>query len=371
MENNNNKLTKLKSFIMRISGVISRNTIVLHPSDGGQPINISRDTDSLLFAEVEDIITNGTEGELLSKFIEIKGKIEKFSHKIFTVDEQKGQMFLKGDDQPMPDLMVEKLLELEKEGEDFMPLIRFWKKLKLNPSEASINQLYGFMVHNGIGLTESGDIVVEKGVKVSDGKLVDFHTGRLDNSIGQVVEMPRDKVDNNPESTCSYGLHVGAPAHVREYWGSDVVVKCTVNPADVVSVPVDYNNTKMRVCKYTVVGYSDEHTRHKPIFKLSEFITTPSNHTKRRLDASAPTLDADGQYEEEEEAYVDSEEFNDDEVDYTLEAEEELEHLTAPQILDYVEDVTGVRMQYNPKSKRTILKRGIEILAKHKEVENE
>jgi len=31
-----------------------------------------------------------------------------------------------------------------------------------------------------------------------------------------------------------------------------VLVK--VNPKDVVSVPVDYNNTKMRVCRYEVIS---------------------------------------------------------------------------------------------------------------------
>ena len=31
------------------------------------------------------------------------------------------------------------------------------------------------------------------------------------------------------------------------------VVLCEVDPSNVVSVPIDYNNTKMRVCEYKVI----------------------------------------------------------------------------------------------------------------------
>jgi hypothetical protein len=32
------------------------------------------------------------------------------------------------------------------------------------------------------------------------------------------------------------------------------MLEVEVNPADVVAIPVDYNNAKMRVCKYKVLG---------------------------------------------------------------------------------------------------------------------
>lgn len=351
---------------MKVKGLISKNTIVLHPSEG-QPINISKDTNELLFLEVSDIINNGSMDELLDKYLDIKGKVERYSMNLFTVNEEKGQMFLKGDDIPMPDLIVEKLFELEEAGEDFMPLIRFWKKLKTNPSEASREQLYGFMVHNGIGLTESGDIVVEKGVGVKKGILVDLYTGEIDNSIGTTVTLDRSKVDSDPERTCSHGLHVGAPEHVRQYY-SGIIVKCSVNPRDVVAVPTDYNNTKMRVCEYTVVGFSDENSDHKPVFKLSDFISTPNEDVQERINRSKPDEEVEVEYDEDDSYDEWEDEWDEEvEVDYEAEAEGELEGLTAPQILDYIEDVTGVRMPYNPKSKRTIVKRGVEILAKHLE----
>jgi len=37
-------------------------------------------------------------------------------------------------------------------------------------------------------------------------KLVDNYTGTMDNSVGQIVSMPRQAVDNNRNQTCSNGL---------------------------------------------------------------------------------------------------------------------------------------------------------------------
>lgn len=356
---------------MKVKGLISKNTIVLHPSEG-EAININKGSNELLFLEVADIIERGDLDELLEKYLDIKSKIEKFSLNLFTVDTIKGQMFLKGDETPMPELMVEKLLELEQEGVDFMPLIRFWKKLKQNPSDASINQLYGFMVHNGIGLTEAGDIVVEKGVDAKGGKLVDKRTGTMDNSIGEVVEMSRDKVDANPEQTCSFGLHVGAPEHVRSHY-SGIIVKCAVNPIDVVAVPNDYNNTKMRVCKYTVLGYSDEHTSHKPIFKLSDFVTLPTKEVKKKLEDSKPTRTLTDGLSEDTDVVINlitpvlSKEKGDDFVEV---ARLILVTMTSQAMLDYIKENTGVLLPYNVKSKATILRRGSELLAKYLETEN-
>lgn len=356
---------------MQVKGLRSKNTIVLHPTEG-EPISISKDTNELLFLEVAELLEQGDLSGLLDTYLSIKKKIEKYSTNIFTVDTQKGEMYLKGDDQPMPELITEKLLELEAAGEDFMPLIRFWKRLKNNPSQSSINQLYGFMIHNGIGLTETGHIVVEKGVGVKKGKLVDLHSRTIDNSIGEVVEMPREKVDDDPNRTCSFGLHVGAPQHVRDYY-SGIIVKCSVDPADVVAVPTDYNNTKMRVCKYTVLGYSDLNSEHKPVFKLTDFVTLPNEEVQQKIKDSMPEPVTSEDEEVEDvvvdavEVVVEQDEHADESAEYLDIATDLLSEMTGSKILDYVEKETGVRMTYSVKSKATLVKRGAELLAKHLE----
>ena len=80
----------------------------------------------------------------------------------------------------------------------------------------------------------------------------------ISNKVGNVVEVPRNTVDDNWRLDCSSGLHVGSIEYVRNFCANDqnrvVIVK--VNPADVVAVP-EYECTKLRTCKYEVVGEYD------------------------------------------------------------------------------------------------------------------
>ena len=131
--------------------------------------------------------------------------------------------------------------------------IRFLDNLAQNPDRRMQEQLYGFLKHTDVKINEDGMVLAYKAV--TDGFL-DIHTGKIDNSIGAVVEMPRDEVDDDPEKTCSRGLHVAAASYIPEY-GNEYykhrVVQVLINPKDFVSIPVDYNFAKARVCRYTVV----------------------------------------------------------------------------------------------------------------------
>lgn len=131
-------------------------------------------------------------------------------------------------------------------------IAKFVVNLYKNPSNKSVTQLYGFIQHNDLPITQNGTFLAYKKVG-SD--YFDIHSGTMDNSIGKVVEMPRNEVEDNPEVTCSHGLHVCSHDYLEHYGSSglDHVMIVEVNPADVVSVPYDYNNAKMRVCKYTVI----------------------------------------------------------------------------------------------------------------------
>ena len=67
--------------------------------------------------------------------------------------------------------------------------------------------------------------------------------------------MLRSSVVEDPDQTCSRGLHVSAPSYLSSY-GADTrirVIKCIVRPQDFVSIPSDYDHTKVRVCSYKVV----------------------------------------------------------------------------------------------------------------------
>jgi hypothetical protein len=84
---------------------------------------------------------------------------------------------------------------------------------------------------------------------------MDRHTKTIDNSVGQVVSMPRYKVDDNRNNTCSSGLHFCSLSYLKNCFGfGDNVVILKINPRDVVSIPSDYNNSKGRCCLYEVIG---------------------------------------------------------------------------------------------------------------------
>lgn len=76
------------------------------------------------------------------------------------------------------------------------------------------------------------------------------------NSPGNTVSMPRYQVDSNRYNTCSVGLHFCSREYLPAFGCGDgeKVVLVKVNPADVVSIPVDYNNAKGRTWKYEVVS---------------------------------------------------------------------------------------------------------------------
>lgn len=133
-------------------------------------------------------------------------------------------------------------------------MIRFWERLSRNPSWRSTQQLYTFLQHNNIPLTPEGKILAYKAVR-SD--WMDFHSGKIANTLGVELSMPRNQISDDPNETCHVGFHVGALAYAESF-GDDNrrILVCEVDPEHVVSVPYDASAMKMRVCQYKVVGLS-------------------------------------------------------------------------------------------------------------------
>jgi hypothetical protein len=157
------------------------------------------------------------------------------------------------ENEPVHNALTEKLLNLLDEGFDPAPWIKFLENLMRNPSYRSRECLYEFLDFFNAPITPEGKFIAFKRVR-SDWK--DIHSGTFDNSIGTTVKMPRYKVDDDPQNTCSSGLHVCADEYLKGYYDSGdcrtLVVE--VDPANVVAVPYDYNFSKMRVCEYTVLA---------------------------------------------------------------------------------------------------------------------
>ena len=148
--------------------------------------------------------------------------------------------------------VVELILANLKEGFDITRYANFLTNLLSNPSFSSREQLHGFIEKYLFDITEDGRFYAYKVINDND---TDCHTGSIDNSKGMVVTMPREDVDENPNKTCSSGLHVCGRSYVKSFMSvGRKLVMVAVNPRDVVAIPTDYNDAKMRVCEYEVMG---------------------------------------------------------------------------------------------------------------------
>jgi hypothetical protein len=166
------------------------------------------------------------------------------------VEVKDGNVYVSGD--PISNIIAERILQFLAQGVDCLPVFKFITKLNLNPSSRAVNELYTFLEHKFLPLTGSGNFLAYKALR-SD--FTDVHTGKFDNSVGNVLEMPRNKVDDNKEVGCSYGFHAGTLEYARGFRPcSGKLVLVEINPADVVSIPTDCECQKLRTCKYKVVA---------------------------------------------------------------------------------------------------------------------
>jgi hypothetical protein len=66
--------------------------------------------------------------------------------------------------------------------------------------------------------------------------------------------MPRRKVNDDFMVGCSDGFHAGSLRYVTTVWTSNKQIIVKIDPADVVSIPLECECQKIRCCKYEVVS---------------------------------------------------------------------------------------------------------------------
>ena len=169
-------------------------------------------------------------------------------------------------------LIGERVFEMLRLGLDTTPMVKFIGNLMKNPSMRAVNELFGFMEVCKLHVTHDGHFLAYKRVR-HDYK--DVYSGTMDNSVGEVLEMPRFKVDEDKDRTCSQGLHFCSYDYLRHFSGERIVV-VKINPADVVAIPSDYNNSKGRTCRYEVVDEIALNEYRMPETQLDEYATGKS-----------------------------------------------------------------------------------------------
>lgn len=71
--------------------------------------------------------------------------------------------------------------------------------------------------------------------------------------------MPRNQIDDDNNRICSQGLHAAFLRYLRDsgygqgLGGNWRLVKLRINPRNFVSIPIDYDGSKARVCEYKVI----------------------------------------------------------------------------------------------------------------------
>jgi hypothetical protein len=210
---------------------------------GNKPHTISKT--HITYAKVIDAIKDD-DWETVQNIIEPKKVV---------LDYGQGRVSVKGetlywDNEEFNGALAVRMIQMLQEGFSIDPLVKFMENLLENPSKRSVDELYGFLEKNSLPITPDGHFLAYKRVR---GDYLDCHSGTMDNSVGQVVTMPRNRVDDDKDRTCSTGLHFCSEGYLKHFGGARTVI-VKINPRDVVSIPSDYDNTKGRACRYEVIG---------------------------------------------------------------------------------------------------------------------
>jgi hypothetical protein len=151
---------------------------------------------------------------------------------------------------PLHNALVDRIIAMREQGFNPEPMVKFLANINMNESEDAKKDLYGFLETNSLPVTIDGCFLAYKKVR---NNFMDGYTGTFDNHPGKTIKMDRNKVVADRNRTCSAGLHVCSGGYLGNSIGGNKVMLVKVHPKNVVSVPVDYKNSKMRCCEYTVI----------------------------------------------------------------------------------------------------------------------
>ncbi len=185
----------------------------------------------------------------IRELINITRAITRWGAGVITVVD--GEVFY--EDEPVANVLTARIVDMMSLGFEPTALAAFLANVLGNPSYTAVQELYLFLEHNDIVITEDGHFLAYKRVR---NDYTDLHTGTFDNSVGETPAMIRNEVDDRREVLCGRGLHFCAKHYLPSFGGrgGNRVVVVKVNPADVVSIPNDYNNAKGRTWTYEVIA---------------------------------------------------------------------------------------------------------------------
>lgn len=158
--------------------------------------------------------------------------------------------------------LQDRLLEYAMNGFPADAFVKFLDRLLSNTSKRSIETFYGFIEQQGLTIDAEGFVIGYKGVNE---KLRDVYSGQFDNSPGTRHKMDRRLVDDDPNHACSTGFHFGGWEYAHSFGPRMVLVK--VDPKDLVCVPHDCSQGKVRTCEYEVLKEVTPESQMKALYE--------------------------------------------------------------------------------------------------------
>lgn len=240
----------------RITGVVVTTKMISLVLDG-RPCSIH--SDHINFEKITKKLTSGKtyKPSDIERLMQIAAEVEANLETVFgtslTIDRKRDQIFWK--ETRLPPVLEKKLLQTLYENHSISGFSKFVDNLMQNPIESAIKELYLFLEKASLPITHDGHFLAYKVVREN---FMDKHTGKIDNSVGKIVEMKREDCDIRREKECSYGLHFASHSYLH-VMGSGKTIILKINPRDVVAIPKDYYNAKGRACRYEVVGLGGDH----------------------------------------------------------------------------------------------------------------
>lgn len=224
-------------------------------------------------------LTPGELAKIFSDSVDLSTIAEKKLESITKVEGLDGRLTVSDghvliDYEPIDEALENHILRMLREdgsprdATNWRSFVKFVENLYANQSAFVRNQLFGWISYEnvsgtGLTLTPDGCLIGYKGcagtvdapLSVYSGPaIVDgiAMNGQIPNVPGTTIEMPRSKVQDDPNVGCASGLHVGTYDYAKN-WSRGVLLTVKVNPRDIVSVPTECDAQKIRVCRYQVI----------------------------------------------------------------------------------------------------------------------
>lgn len=224
----------------------------------GKPVTIKKATQPDKYNKVLQLIKDNDEDGIIKLFdvvtqVSTKLGVTITKEGVVTYTNKEGQI------EQLPASLNKTLVAMYEQDENSIePLIKFWEKVRLNPSYRVNRCLFDFIEANNIVINENGNLIMYKIVaRTNDPEVfLDLYTRKTEHRFGTPVDpMDRKDVDDNIDNTCSFGRHLASWQYLPHYGscvnGKDAILLCEVDPTDIVAIPRDYNNSKIRCTTYT------------------------------------------------------------------------------------------------------------------------